>query len=204
MPTVVIFHSALGLRRDVRMLADRLSEAGNSVRPIDLFEGATFDDLSLGAARRDSIGIPELMRRAQHGVQGLADEIVYLGFSMGAALAELLAATAPGARGAVLIGGALAPSALGLERWPSAVAVELHHVAAVPLVDMAQVAALRDAVRAATARFDAFTYSGSGHLFTDPDLPGYDPASTEKLYKRVLRFVDYATDPLSPTHSSRA
>jgi dienelactone hydrolase len=104
----------------------------------------------------------------------------------------------------VLIGGALAPSALGLECWPSAVAVELHHVAADPLVDMAQVAALRDAVRAATARFDAFTYSGSGHLFTDPDLPGFDPASTEKLYKRVLRFVDYATDPLSPTHSSRA
>lgn len=193
MATVVIFHSALGLRRDVRTLADRLSAAGHSAHPIDLFDGATFDELDSGASRRDSIGITELIRRAQVGVEGLADAIVYVGFSMGAALAELLAATAPGARGAVLIGGALAPSALGLERWPESAAVEVHYTAGDVSVDVAQVAALSDAVRAATASFEAFAYPGSGHLFTDPDLPDFDARSTEELYQRILRFVELAT-----------
>jgi dienelactone hydrolase len=115
MVTIALFHSALGLRPGVVAFADRLRAAGHAVHTIDSFDGETFDDMNRGAAKRDALGIPELIHRAQTGVEGLPAETVYAGFSMGTGAAELLAATLPGARGAVLMSGALGPPAAGIE-----------------------------------------------------------------------------------------
>ena len=53
-----------------------------------------------------------------------------------------------------------------------------------------EVVPLGEAVRGAGAAFEAYTYPGSGHLFADPDLPEYDRASSEEMWRRVLAFLD--------------
>jgi dienelactone hydrolase len=187
--TVALFHSALGLRPGVLAFAGRLRAAGHAVHPIDLFDGQTFEELAEGIAKRNSIGIPELMRRAQQGVEGLPADAVYAGFSMGAGAAEFLAATRPGARGALLMSGALDPRAMGIERWPQGVPVQVHYAADDAEVDRAQVDALAGAVRAANAACEVHIYPGSGHLFADPDLPEYDHRSAELMLERALAFL---------------
>lgn len=189
MTTIALFHSALGLRPGVLEFADRLRAAGHDVHAIDSFDGETFDDLDQGTAKRDALGIPELIRRAQQGVDGLPTDAVYAGFSMGCSAAEFLAATRPGARGALLVSGALDPHSFGVQRWPQPVAVQAHYAVDDPLVDRAQVKALADAVRAADADFEAHTYPGVGHLFFDPDLPEYDRDAAELLLRRALEFL---------------
>jgi dienelactone hydrolase len=187
--TIALFHSALGLRPGVLEFAARLRAAGHAVYPIDSFDGETFDDLDQGMAKRDAIGIPELLRRAQQGVDGLPAGTVYAGFSMGCGVAEFLAATRPGARGAVLMSGALDPQSFGVQRWPQLVPVQVHYAADDPLVDPAPVEALANAVRAADAYVEVHTYPVAGHLFADPDLADYDPNAAELLLRRVLDFL---------------
>lgn len=189
MTTIALFHSALGLRPGVLEFAARLHAAGHAVHPIDSFDGQTFDDLDQGTAKRDALGILELIRRAQQAVDGLPADTVYAGFSMGCGAAEFLAATRPGARGALLISGALDPRSFGVGSWPQRVPVQVHHAADDPLVDRAQVDALGVAVRAADADFEVHTYPGASHLFADPDLAEYDPDAAELLLRRALDFL---------------
>jgi len=124
----------------------------------------------------------------------LPEGLVYAGFSMGAAHAELLAAERPGALGAVLMHGAVPVETLeehfGVERWPEGVPVQVHYAAEDPWVETeGDVAPLGEAVRGAGAAFEEYVYPGSGHLFADPGLDEYDRASAEKMWERVLAFL---------------
>jgi dienelactone hydrolase len=65
----------------------------------------------------------------------------------------------------------------------------LHYLEEDPWIDKAQVDALIAAASAKGASIDKYTYPGQGHLFTDPDLPEYDPVSTVLLVGRVLEFL---------------
>ena len=181
MSTVVLFHSALGLRPAVHWLADQLRQDGHTVHTPDLFDGAVFDHLEEGVALRDALGIPELMRRAAAAVADLPQEVVYAGLSMGAASAQWLAATREGARGAVLLHAALPVQALGVQRWPD-VPLQIHHAEGDPWVDGSAVEALR-------SQATIFTYPGDGHLFTDAGSLEYDPGSTALLVERVREFL---------------
>lgn len=105
---VVVFHSALALRPAVTAFAERLRDAGHTVHVPDSFDGEAFDNLQKEIAKRDALGVPKLSGRAQAAVADLPSRTVYAGFSMGTGAAELLAATRPGARVAVLVHGALA------------------------------------------------------------------------------------------------
>lgn len=186
---VVLFHSALGLRPAVEGFAERLRSAGHTVVTPDSFDGEVFDDLDEGAAKRDALGIPELIGRAQAAVADLPSGLVYAGFSMGTGAAELLAATRPGARAAILMHGALAPSEIGLEAWPP-VPIQVHYAEGDPEVDVEQVRELEAAARAAGVPVEVHVYDRLGHLFEDPDLPNHDPEASELLTKRVLAFLD--------------
>ena len=188
MAELVLFHSALGLRPGVHAAADRLRAAGHKVHTPDLYDGEVFDVLPRGIAKRDALGIPEILRRAHAAVAPLKAELVYAGFSLGAAAAQMLAATRPGARGAVLMHAALPVDALGVSAWP-AVPVQLHVGAKDPWVDPANVDALAASVRAAGVDCERYTYPASGHLFADPDLPDYDRESAELMWTRVLAFL---------------
>jgi dienelactone hydrolase len=185
---VVLFHSALGLRPAVQEFADHLRAESHTVHTPDSFVGEVFDDLEDGFRKRDALGIPELMERAQASVANLPSPIVLAGFSMGTGAAEFLAATRPGARGAILMHGALAPAAMGLEAWPQ-VSVQIHYAQDDPLVDVDQVRALEAAARGSGVSPEIHIYDGVGHLFEDAGLPGHDEAAAQLMSERVLAFL---------------
>jgi dienelactone hydrolase len=187
--TIVLFHSALGLRPAVRRFADQLRSAGHSVYTPDFFDGDVFDDLNDGVARRDAIGIPALIGRAQESVADLPKQVVYAGFSMGSSSAQYLAATRPGARGAILMHGAIPLAMMGVAKWPP-VPVQIHYAVGDPWVEAAQVEALSEAVREAGQPCAVHSYAGSGHLFADEDTNDYDRASAASMLDRVLRFLE--------------
>ena len=195
MAEVVLFHSVLGLRPGVTDMAERLRAAGHTVHAPDYYDGEVFDDLDEGMRKEEALGYQEIARRARESVAGLAQGLVYAGFSLGAVHAEVLAASRPGALGAVLMHGAVPVEGLseffGIDRWPEGVAVQVHYTTLDPWVEAEEeVAPLGEAVRGAGAAFEAYTYPGSGHLFADPDLPEYDRASSEAMWRRVLAFLD--------------
>jgi dienelactone hydrolase len=193
MAEIVLFHSALGLRPGVASAADRLREAGHSVHVPDFYDGEVFEDLDDGLRKRDELGVAEILRRAREAVARLPAGLVFVGFSLGNDLAELLAAERPGDRGVLLMHGAVpieAFSEFGVERWPEGVPVQVHYAAEDPWVEAEEVAALGDAVRGAGASFEEHSYPGSGHLFADPGLPEYDRASSEAMWRRALTFLD--------------
>jgi dienelactone hydrolase len=182
--TIVLFHSALGLRPAVAAFADALRAHGHTVHTPDLFDGKVFDDLDDGVRQRDAIGIPGLIERSRAAVEALPAEVVYAGFSMGSASASFLTATRPGARGAILMHGALPPAAFGAT-WPAGVPAQLHYAEHDPWVDAAEV----EALTAAVPRLATFVYPGGGHLFADAGLAEYDEASARLMMSRVLAFL---------------
>jgi dienelactone hydrolase len=190
-----MFHSVLGLRPAVLDAAERLRVSGHTVHTPDLFDGEVFDNLDDGMRKEESLDSREIARRAEEAVAGLPAELVFAGFSMGLVYAEWLAASRPGALGAVLMHGAVPVEGLteyfGVERWPEGVPVQVHYAADDPWVEAeGEVAPLGEVVRGAGASFEAYVYPGSGHLFADPDLPEYDRASSEEMWERVIAFLD--------------
>lgn len=194
MAEVVLFHSVLGLRPGVIAAAERLRAAGHTVHAPDYFDGEVFEDLDDGSRKEEALGYREIARRTGEAVAGLPAGLVFAGFSLGAVQAELLAASRPGALGAVMHGAVPVETLnefFGVERWPEGVPVQVHHAKEDPWVDAeGEVAPLGDAVRGTGAAFEEHAYPGSGHLFADPDLPEYDRASSEEMWRRVLAFLD--------------
>jgi dienelactone hydrolase len=195
MAEVVLFHSVLGLRPGVISAAERLRAAGHTLHTPDYFDGEVFDDLEEGSRKEEKLGYQEIARRTKESVSGLPEGLVYAGFSLGAVHAEVLAASRAGALGAVLMHGAVPVEALkeyfGIESWPEGVPVQVHYAVDDPWVEAEEeVAPLGEAVRGAGAAFEAHTYPGSGHLFSDHELPEYDRASSEAMWHRVLTFLD--------------
>lgn len=187
MTTLVLFHSALGLRPAVTALADQIRAAGHTVHTPDLYEGRRFDDLDAGVAHRDALGIPTLIQRAMVSADELPTDVVYGGLSMGTAPAQLLAATRPGALGALLIHGGLPLEAIGVEQWPATVPLQLHTTPGDPWIDEDGLDALRAAVP--TSLLTDRTYPGTGHLFTDPGTDGYDAQATSRLLADALALL---------------
>ena len=186
---IVLFHSALGLRPAVLEFAETLREAGHTVHTPDLFDGETFEDLEAGKTKRDSIGIEALIGTAQAAVESHPAGIVYAGASMGVGAAEILAATRPGARGAVLMHGAFAPADFGIPAWPG-VPTEVHYATGDPEIELSSVQALADAVAASGAHIAVHPYERGGHLFEDAGSDGFEPTSAKLLRQRVLRFLE--------------
>lgn len=184
MTTMVLFHSAQGLRPGVHAFADQLRAAGHTVHTPDYFDGNVFDDLADGVAYRDQLGIPEVARRGQAAVENLPNDVVYAGFSLGSGPAQLLAQTRPGALGALLFHGCLPSAAFGTP-WPDSVPLAVHTMADDPWVDLDVARGLVGEAKEG----ELFTYPGSGHLFLDPDLPDYDKAAADLVLERVLAFI---------------
>jgi dienelactone hydrolase len=169
--------------------ADSLREAGHEVETPDLFEGRTFDRLEDGMAHRDEVGIPTLIGRAGDFLEGVPEEVVYAGFSMGAATAHYFAVTRPRARGALLMHGTAPPATLGGASWPADAPAQLHYAEGDPYVAAGDVKAVEDSVQAAGAPLEVFAYPGDGHLFADPDGPDYDEAAARLMLERELAFL---------------
>jgi dienelactone hydrolase len=188
MAEVVLFHHTLGLTPGVVAFADRLRKAGHTVHTPDLFDGRTFEDIETGMGFVRELGFGEVLARGERAVDGLPDQLVYAGFSLGVVPAQKLAQTRTGARGALLLDSCIPVSEFG-STWPKGVPVQVHAMDADPFfVDGGDIDAARELVGEAEEA-ELFLYSGNQHLFADSSLPSYDAEASALLIQRVLDFL---------------
>lgn len=102
---------------------------------------------------------------------------------MGAASAEHLALTRPGARGAVLMHGALPPEWFGHATWPAALPLHIHVAEADPWVDVDVVNTLEHEGATVTR------YPGAKHLFADDDDVDFDAKAATQMTEDVRAFL---------------
>jgi dienelactone hydrolase len=183
---VLLFHHAHGQTRGFLAFADELRAAGHVVHTPDLYDGKTFTDLDDGVGYAKQVGFETIAERGRLAADGLPNELVYAGFSLGVMPAQMLAQTRPGAKGALLFSAAFPASEFG-GPWPPEVPLQIHMTeddewavedlpAARELVETTEVAEL-------------FLYPGDRHLFADSSLPDYDEDAATLLTQRVLAFL---------------
>jgi dienelactone hydrolase len=188
MTTVLLFHHAQGQTPGFLAFAQELREAGHTVHAPDLYGGGeTFGTVDEGVAHARQVGFGEIVRRGAAAAEGLPEDVVVAGFSLGVMPAQSLAPTRPGARGALRYHGALPPSEFG-GPWPEAVPVQIHFMEQDPWAEEDLAAA--EALAAEIEDAELFLYPGSGHLFADPTSQDYDEPSARLLKERTLAFLD--------------
>lgn len=188
MAEVVLFHHALGLTPGITAFADDLRRAGHTVHTPDLFEGRTFDTIEEGVAHAQEIGFGVVIERGTQAVDALPAELVYGGFSLGEVVAQKLAQTREGARGALLFYSCVPVSEFG-SSWPKAVPVQVHGMDADPyFVGEGDIDAARALVEEA-ADGELFLYPGDQHYFADSTQPSYVAEAATLLKQRVLDFL---------------
>src|SRR4051812_28823802 len=182
MREVLLYHHVQGLTEGVRAFADRLRQAGHTVHTPDLFDGRSFGTLEEGLAFARESGFDALAERGAAAAEGIGPDVVYAGFSFGVTIAQRLAQTRPGARGALLMYSCLPIAEFG-EAWPEGVPVQIHGKEGDEVFDEDLPAARELAGSAASA--ELFVYPGDQHLFADSSLDAYDPEAAALLMERV-------------------
>ncbi|MBP2402373.1 dienelactone hydrolase family protein [Streptomyces syringium] len=186
--TIVLFHSAFGLRPAVHAAAERLRAAGHEVHVPDLYDGRTTDTVEDGMKIKDEIGQEELLRRAITAVAPLSDRgLVYAGFSLGGSIAQNLALGDEKARGLLLLHGT---SDLAEDASVDELPVQLHVADPDPFEPHDWLNAWYLRMQRAGADVEVYRYAGAGHLFTDPELADYDAEAAEAAWKVALGFLD--------------
>jgi dienelactone hydrolase len=187
MAEVVLFHHMQGLTPGVAAFADELRRAGHTVHTPDLFDGRTFDSIEAGQAYVEGSGFDVMVERGVRAADAFGAAVVYAGFSFGVVVAQKLAQTRPGARGALLFYSCVPASFFG--PWPDGLPAQIHGMDADPIfVDEGDLDAARELVNTAKD-VELFLYPGDQHYFADSSLPSYDPVATALLTKRVLDFL---------------
>lgn len=187
MTEVVLYHHVQGLTDGVRSFADELRGAGHAVHAPDLFDGRRFETIEEGMAFAREAGFGALAERGVAAAEGIRPDVVYAGFSFGVTVAQQLAQTRPGTRGALLIYSCLPVTEFG-DAWPEGVPVQVHGKEADPF--FAEDLEAAEALVESTEGAELFLYPGEEHLFADSSLPAYDAAAAALLTERVLAFLD--------------
>lgn len=188
MAELLLFHHAQGLTAGCLSFADELRAAGHVVHAPDLYDGKTFADLDDGVGYAREVGFGTIGERGRLSAEGLPNEIVYAGFSLGAMPAQELAQTRPGAKGAQLFHGCVPPSEFG-GPWPQGVPLQIHLMDADEWAlegDLDAARELDETVESA----ELFLYPGDRHLFADNSLPDYDESAATLVKQRSLGFLD--------------
>jgi len=190
MAEVLLFHHAQGLTPGVRAFADDLRAAGHTVHTPDLFDGRTFGSIDEGMAHIRASGMDEMVERGEATANDLPSDLVYAGFSFGEMIAQKLAQTRPGARGALLFYSTIPISGeWAFGPWPDGVPVQIHGADNDPyFVGEGDVEAAREIVEKVEDA-ELFLYPGDQHYFADSSLPSYDAEATKLLTARVLEFL---------------
>ena len=193
MADVVLFHHVQGVTDGVVAFADALRAGGHTVHTPDLFDGERPPSIDDGIALARGLGDAELETRAARAVADLGEQLVYGGFSLGAALGQQLAQTRPGARGALLYEGCMPITGeWAVGPWPDGLPVQIHGMEQDPFFalegDLDAARALVEAV--GPERAELFVYPGDGHLFTDSSLPAHDPDATTQVLQRSREFLN--------------
>lgn len=186
MAEILLFHHAQGLTPGVVAFADELRGVGHVVHTPDLYDGKTFGSLDEGVGYAKEVGFGTLLERGRLAAEGLPDDLVYAGFSLGVMPAQMLAQTRTGARGALFFSAALPASEFG-DAWPERVPVQIHMMESDPWADEDLPAARELAEQVDSA--ELFLYPGDRHLFADNSLPDYDDRAARMVKQRVLAFL---------------
>jgi dienelactone hydrolase len=193
MAEVVLFHHVQGLTDGVRAFAEELRAGGHTVHTPDLFDGerpATIDD---GIALAQGIEDEVLGERIGRAMAGLPESLVYAGFSFGVAIAQRLAQTRPGARGALLYESCLPLTGeWAIGPWPDGVPVQIHGMDQDPFFALeGDIDAARELVATVGPELaELFVYPGDRHLFTDSSLPSYDADAAALVVHRSRELLD--------------
>jgi dienelactone hydrolase len=188
MVDVLLLHHAQGQTPGFLAFADALRAAGHTVHAPDLYGGKSFGTLDEGMANARTIGFDSLLEQGVAAADGLPDDLVYAGFSLGVMAAQRLAQTRPGARGAVLLDSAI-PLGEFAPDWPAGVPVQIHGGEHDEFfMDEGDVDAARSIVAAAEDG-ELFIYPGCGHLFADASTAAHDPEAAALVQERVLAFL---------------
>jgi dienelactone hydrolase len=184
---ILLFHHAQGQTRGFLEFADELRAAGHVVHAPDLYDGNTFTDLNEGVGYAKKVGFGAIGERGRLAADGLPNELVYGGFSLGAMPAQELAQTRPGAKGALLFHAAFPASEFG-GSWPPGVPLQIHMMEDDEW-GVEDLPAARELAET-TERTELFLYPGDRHLFADSSLPDYDDDAATLLKQRVLAFLN--------------
>jgi dienelactone hydrolase len=190
MAEVLLIHHVQGLTEGVTAFADDLRAGGHTVHTPDLFDGQTFASIEDGFAYTKSLGEGTIDQRVAAAVEGLPNELVYVGVSYGVPPALELTVKRAGAQGLVMV-----ESAMPIEgEWavgpfPDGVPLQIHGGEGdeyfqedKPFADQA--------VELLGERAELFVYPSQQHLFTDRSLPAYDAESAALVIQRILAFLD--------------
>jgi dienelactone hydrolase len=188
MAEVLLYHHIQGLTEGVRAFADDLREAGHTVHTPDLFDGRTFGSIEEGLGFARDAGLDAIGERGAAAADELGPELVYAGFSFGVTIAQRLAQTRPGARGALLMYSCIPVAEFG-EAWPQGVPVQIHGKEGDEFFDE-DLPAARE-LASSTDAAELFIYPGDQHLFADSSLDAYDPEASGLLLERVRAFLAY-------------
>ncbi len=187
MSEILLYHHVQGLTEGVRSFADGLRQAGHTVHTPDLFDGRTFETLEDGMGFAREAGFGALAERGVAAADDISPDVVYAGFSFGVMMAQQLAQTRDGARGALLMYSCLPVSEFGAA-WPAGVPVQVHGKEADEFF-LEDVDAARALVESSD-QAELFLYPGEEHLFADSSLQAFDPAAAALLTERVLAFLE--------------
>ncbi len=193
MAEVVLFHHVQGLTDGVLAFGDELRAGGHSVHTPDLFDGERPASIDDGIAIVQGIGDEVLGERVDRAVAGLPPDLVYGGFSFGAAMAQRLAQTRPGARGALLYESCMPITGeWAYGPWPAGVPVQIHGMDKDPFFAVeGDIDAARELVETVGPELaELFVYPGDQHLFTDSSLPSYDADAAALVVRRSREFLD--------------
>jgi dienelactone hydrolase len=185
---LLLFHHAQGLTAGVLSFADELRAAGHVVHAPDLYDGKTFANLDDGVGYAREVGFDTIGERGRLAAEGLPNEIVYAGFSLGAMPAQELAQTRPGAKGALLFHGCVPPSEFG-GPWPQGIPLQIHLMDADEWALEGDLDAARE-IDETVESSELFLYPGDRHLFADNSLSDYDEGAATLLKQRVRSFLD--------------
>jgi dienelactone hydrolase len=193
MAEVVLFHHVQGLTDGVLALADGLRAGGHTVHAPDLFDGDRPATVGDGIAHVRALGDDLLEERADRALAGLPAALVYAGISYGAATAQRLAQTRPGARGALLYESCIPLTGdWAFGPWPDGVPVQVHGMDQDPIFALeGDLDAARHLVETVGPELaELFVYAGDRHLFVDSALPSYDADAAALVVERSRRLLD--------------
>src|SRR5699024_8480180 len=181
MSTLVLLHSALGRTPGMDAIAERFTAAGHTVHIPDFYDGRTFTTAEAGVGHSQEVGFPTLVDRVKDACADLGEEIVFGGFSLGAAIAQQMGKKDPRARARLLLdgGGVPIPS-----RWPAQAPVQAPSSVDDEWRSPGTIETLMESAARAGAPAESCLYPGNTPLFSDPTPPAYREDSARLLYER--------------------
>lgn len=186
MASIVLFHSALGLRSVEHKAADRMRRAGHDVATPDLYAGLSAASMDEGLALMGSVGWETICARARVALAPVPENALLVGHSMGAGVISEVWPDRRTVAGIVLLHALADIPETARRNMPVAV-----HVADPdPFAPPEQVAGWSTRASHADVAAEIFTYPGIGHFYTDEALPDYNAVATETTWSRVLTFLD--------------